>query len=270
MLGVPLIVDDKVLGVLHVATRETRTFTAGDVALLELVASRAALAIEKARVHEEIVRLDQLKLSFVAVASHELRTPATSVYGIIATLREHGHVLDEADRKELEETLWEQASRLRRLIEQLLDLSRLDAMAVDVDRQPLVLRPLLVDVANVPGFEVHVEADEGLAVIADRHVLERILSNLVANAVRHGRPPIRVTAAQSDRRLRISVEDKGDGVDPTLVPRLFDRFERGSPAGEGSGLGLSIAQAYARAHGGEIVYEPSPSGGARFELVLPR
>jgi signal transduction histidine kinase len=54
------------------------------------------------------------------------------------------------------------------------------------------------------------------------------------------------------------------------VPRLFDRFERGSPAGEGSGLGLSIAQAYARAHGGEIVYEPSPSGGARFELVLPR
>jgi signal transduction histidine kinase len=270
MLGVPLIVDDKVLGVLHVATLQKRTFTAGDVDLLELVASRAALAIEKARVHEEIVRLDQLKLSFVAVASHELRTPATSVYGIIATLREHGHVLNEADRKELEETLWEQASRLRRLIEQLLDLSRLDAMAVDVDRQPLVLRPLLIDMANVPGFEVHVEADEGLAVIADRHVLERILSNLVANAVRHGRPPVRVTAAQSDRRLRISVEDEGDGVDPALIPRLFDRFERGSPAGEGSGLGLSIAQAYARAHGGEIVYEPSPSGGARFELVLPR
>ncbi len=86
-------VGDSVLGVLHVGTLEPRVFTEDDVELLELVAARAALAIEKARVHDELVRLDQLKLNFVAVASHELRTPATSVYGIIATLRERGDSL---------------------------------------------------------------------------------------------------------------------------------------------------------------------------------
>ena len=128
----PLILSDKVLGVIHVGTLEPRLFTPDDQELLELVASRAALAIEKERIHQETVRLDQLKLNFVAVASHELRTPATAVYGITATLRERGEELSEETRIELEETLWTQVSRLRLLIEQLLDLSRLDASAISI------------------------------------------------------------------------------------------------------------------------------------------
>ena len=99
LLGVPLIVGDNVLGVLHVGTLEPRVFTEDDVELLQLVAARAALAIEKARVHDELVRLNQLKLNFVAVASHELRTPATSVYGITATLRDRGDSLSPEDRQ---------------------------------------------------------------------------------------------------------------------------------------------------------------------------
>ena len=98
LLGAPLTVADTVLGVIHVGTLEPRLFTPGDQQLLELVASRAALAIEKARIHEETVRLDQLKLNFVAVASHELRTPATAIYGITATLRHRGDELAEETR----------------------------------------------------------------------------------------------------------------------------------------------------------------------------
>jgi two-component system sensor histidine kinase MtrB len=99
-----------------------------------------------------------------------------------------------------------------------------------------------------------------------------MLSNLVANSLRHGKPPVTITASGEDRHLRLVVEDRGEGVPPEFVPRLFDRFSRSTESSgraEGSGLGLSIAQAYARAHGGEIVYGPAVPHGARFEVVIP-
>jgi signal transduction histidine kinase len=269
MLGVPLIASDSVIGVLHIGTLKPRFFSSEDVELLQLVASRAAIAIEKARVHDETVRLDQMKLNFVAIASHELRTPATSVYGIAATLR-RDDISDEA-RRELEETLWEQAVRFRRLIEQLLDLSRLDAKAIPIEPQRLVLRDLLADIAahSAPGDEIKIEVPAELEVDADRLALERIFGNLITNAVRYGEPPVVVSAQPLDTYLKVSVEDRGQGVPPEIVPRLFERFERGS-IGQGSGLGLSIAQAYARAHGGDLIYDPPAEGGSRFDLILPR
>ena len=213
MLGAPLIVGETMLGVIHVGTLEPRLFSEDDQELLELVASRASLAIEKARVHEETVRLDQLKLNFVAVASHELRTPATSIYGIIATLREHAAELPDETRIELEETLWSQVNRLRVLIEQLLDLSRLDARAIPINPQPIGLRELLAEVAAEAGTagEVQIEVAEGLEVHADRLALERIMANLVGNALRYGAPPVVVQAQPMDTYLRVSVEDRGRG-----------------------------------------------------------
>ena len=269
LLGVPLAVREHITGVLHVGTLTPRLFTRDETELLQLVAERLAVAIEKARVHDEMIALDELKLSFVAVASHELRTPTTAVYGILTTLRERGDTLGEDVRRQLEQTAWEQADRMRRLIEQLLDLSRLDAHSVTIDPQPLVLRQVLEEVAEAtaPGT-VDIDVDPGVAVIADPLVLDRVVSNLVANASRYGKPPIRVEASQRDQFIRILVSDAGDGVPDELVPRLFDRFERGT-SGQGSGLGLAIAKAYANAHGGDLLYTPN-DGGACFELILPR
>jgi signal transduction histidine kinase len=273
MLGVPLLLRHESIGVLHVGSLAPRDFTAADIELLELVAERAALAIEKARVFDDVVRLDQLKMNFVAVASHELRTPASAVYGILATLRERGPSLPEETRRELEETLWEQAVRMTRLIEQLLDLSRLDEHAIVLDPQPVVLRALLDDVARTAVREdkldaVRVDVEADVAAVVDRHVVERVVSNLLVNAVRYGEPPVVVSAEHRDRHVRIAVQDAGGGVPPELVPRLFDRFEQGFQS-QGSGLGLAIAKAYARAHGGDLVYDPT-GVGARFELILPR
>ena len=269
LLGVPLAVREHITGVLHVGTLTPRLFTRDETELLQLVAERLADAIENARVHDEMIALDELKLSFVAVASHELRTPTTAVYGILTTLRERGDTLGEDVRRQLEQTAWEQADRMRRLIEQLLDLSRLDAHSVTIDPQPLVLRQVLEEVAEAtaPGT-VDIDVDPGVAVIADPLVLDRVVSNLVANASRYGKPPIRVEASQRDQFIRILVSDAGDGVPDELVPRLFDRFERGT-SGQGSGLGLAIAKAYANAHGGDLLYTTN-DGGACFELILPR
>lgn len=270
LLGVPLIASDSVIGVLHVGTLTPRFFDSEDQELLQLVASRAAIAIEGARLHDELVRLNQMKLNFVAIASHELRTPATSIYGIAVTLKHQRDKLTPETREELEDTLWEQAVRFRTLIEQLLDLSRLDEKAIRIEPQPLNLREMLAGIAadTAPEADVRIDVPAELEVEADRAALERIFGNLVRNAVKYGEPPVILSVQSRDRYFRLSIEDGGEGVPAELVPRLFERFERGS-VGQGSGLGLSIARAYARAHGGDLIYDPS-GDGARFDLILPR
>jgi K+-sensing histidine kinase KdpD len=271
MLGVPLQVSGEVIGVLHVGSLVHRLFTTDDVELLQLVVDRVALAVERTRLHEESLLLDQLKLNFVAIASHELRTPATSVYGVFATLAERWDTLDEETRKLLVRSGHEQGERLRRLIEELLDLSRLDASTIRVDPKPVVVGQALARIAAdwlPPGtpFELDVAGD--LAAVVDPLVLDRVVSNLLVNATRYGKLPIIVGAEQRDRHLRIVVEDAGEGIPAELVPHLFDRFARGDDA-LGSGLGLAIARAYARAHGGDLLYTPA-DGGARFELIVPQ
>ena len=148
MVGVPLLVRGASLGVLHVGTLTPRQFTRDEVELLQIVAERVAIAIERAQLHEELIQLDQLKLNFVAVASHELRTPATSVYGVLKTLADRGPELSEELREELLRVGVEQGERLRRLLEELLDLSRLDARAINVEPRPVVLKAALADVVQ--------------------------------------------------------------------------------------------------------------------------
>jgi signal transduction histidine kinase len=271
MLGVPLLVRDASLGVLHVGTLTPRQFAREEVELLQLVAERVAIAIERAQVHEELIQLDQLKLNFVAIASHELRTPATAVYGVLKTLVARGPDLGEELREELLRVGVEQGERLRRLLEELLDLSRLDARAITVEPRPVVLKAALTDVvrgALSVTDAVELEIPDDLAAVVDPLVLERVVSNLVANAVRYGAPPIRIVAQTRDRHLRVAVEDSGPGVPKELEGRIFDRFARGG-ADTGHGLGLAIARAYAQAHGGDLVYDRRP-GGARFELLIPQ
>jgi signal transduction histidine kinase len=271
MLGVPLLVGERALGVLHVGTLVPRLFDKDDVELLELVAARVAMAIERAQLHEETVRLDQLKLNFVAIASHELRTPATGVYGVFATLVERGAELSDEIRGQLLQVGYEQSIRLKRLLEELLDLSRLDSHAVAIDPRPVVLRSALEQILGqsvTGGHEVTLRVPRDLAGMVDPLVLDRVISNLVINAVRYGAPPIVIEAQNVDRHIRIAVEDAGPGIPDELQPRLFERFVHGDSAA-GSGLGLAIARAYARAHGGDLIYDPGPSG-ARFELILPQ
>jgi signal transduction histidine kinase len=193
------------------------------------------------------------------------------VYGVLTTLASRADELDDDLKHELLRIGVEQGERLRRLLEELLDLSRLDARGVRVAPEPLVLRATLEDIAAAAlprdaDLEVTVPTD--LAVVADKLVLDRVVSNLLINAARYGAAPITVSAELRDSHVRIAVEDNGAGVPDDVRDRLFERFARGDTA-LGSGLGLAIARAYARAHGGDLVYDRRDRG-ARFELVLPR
>jgi len=271
LLGVPLLVRGEAIGVLHVGVLTPRLFTAEDTELLQLVADRVAVAVERAQLHDEILIFDQLRASFVAIASHELRTPAAAVYGVLKTLADRQDQLSGEAREQLLQVGVQQGERLRRLLEELLDLSRLDSRAISVEPKALVVRTVLDEIArdSMPeGTELTLDVPHDLAAVADRRVLDRIVSNLLINAASHGQPPYVVAAEQRDRHLRIAVSDEGPGVPDSLRPHLFERFSRGEE-GAGSGLGLAISRAYARAHGGDLIYDPQERG-ARFELILPQ
>lgn len=258
-------------------------FGGEELRLLQTLGALTGLALDRARLYARerearlaLERADELKSNFIALAAHELRTPVTAVNGVIQTLHARGDQLDEDQRVLLGEMLRDQGRRLGTLVEQLLDLSRLDADAISIDPEPLPVKAraqeLVRSAAGERADDVEVDVPDDLETSIDPSAFDRILSNLVANALRYGEPPVIVRAEQRDRHFRLAVEDRGPGVPEEFVPDLFERFTRSEPAQErgiGTGLGLAIARSYANAHSGELVYERVSPTGARFELVIP-
>jgi two-component system sensor histidine kinase KdpD len=270
-VAAPLCVDDDCLGFV-IGDAEGRPLDLDEPALqlLTALARVGAVFVAKADEHGRLERSLDERTNFVSLASHELRTPIAVVHGIVSTLHLRGDELDPEQLHDLRATAYEQTSRLALLTEQLLDLSRLEAGAVANRREGVRLRQLVDELLlrTVPQrlADVVVEVDPELQLESDPDALERVLSNLIVNALRYGQPQVHVRVEGP----RIVVEDCGKGVDPTLVPRLFERFTRGPRDSGGAGLGLAIARSYAEALGGSLVYEQAVPHGARFALVLPR
>jgi two-component system sensor histidine kinase MtrB len=214
--------------------------------------------------------------NFVALAAHELRTPVTTIHGFAQTLNRFDDELQAAQRDELRAGLEQQTARMASLVEQLLDLSRLDAEAVEVNPQKVDLRERLEEVVSIAAgarrSEVVVEVPTDLDAVVDPVILDHIVVNLVTNAFRYGEAPVRVSARRLDGHVHVFVEDSGPGVAHELEGTLFERFTRAGVARDrvaGTGLGLAIARAYAQAHRGDVRYERREPTGARFVVELP-
>jgi signal transduction histidine kinase/uncharacterized membrane protein (UPF0136 family) len=258
-------------------------FGSDEIELLRSLGALTGLALDRSRLFVQereqriaLERADEMKTNFIALAAHELRTPVTSVHGVVQTLDQLGDRLSSKDREELAEALRSQSERMRSLVDQLLDLSRLEAETVPINPVPIPVRAEVEELVatSAPGQDgaIDVRIPESLEAVIDRTVFDRVVTNLLTNALRHGAAPVVVTAAQSDNHFRLVVEDSGEGVPPQFVEDLFERFSRSDEArsrGQGSGLGLSIARSYARAHGGDLVHHAARPHGARFELVVP-
>ena len=245
-------------------------------ALTGLALDRTRLFIREREQRLALERADEMKSNFIALAAHELRTPVTSIHGVVRTLDRLGDQLSEPDRRELDEALRSQTERMRGLVDQLLDLSRLEADHVPIHPVKIPVRAEIEELVSASAGgredEIVVLIPEELEALVDRTVFERVVSNLLTNALRHGQAPVVVTAAQSDNHFRLAVEDSGEGVPREFTDDLFERFSRSDDArarGLGSGLGLAIARSYARAHGGDLVHAHVQPHGARFELVVP-
>ena len=253
-----------------------------EVGLLETLGALTGITLDRVRLYERehstrvaLERSNEVMANFVALAAHELRTPVTTIQGFVQTLNHVGHRLP---GEEPNSSAPRSSSRRRvaSLVEQLLDLSRLDANAIEIrsaGRRPRQQARQIAEVAAAGrDGAVTVDVPEPLAAVVDPAIMERVVTNLVTNAFRYGAPPVRIQARQHDGSVFIAVEDNGPGVAQEVEEALFERFTRAGVARDrvaGTGLGLAIARAYALAHDGDLSYERRRPMGSRFVLRLP-
>jgi signal transduction histidine kinase len=207
---------------------------------------------------------------FTADVAHELRTPLAALVGEASLLAEHLDQMPPESRRPAE-LLISDVSRLRSLVEDLMEISRLDAGAEAVHNEPVDLATLTGAIVRARGWDgrVRLEADE-TAIETDPRRVERILSNLIGNALEHGGDRADVRVGRENGRAFVEIADHGPGIPPEHLPHLFERFYKADPSrtGRGSGLGLAIAHENARLLGGAIEVWSEPGMGSRFTLRL--
>ena len=217
---------------------------------------------------EELVDADRQRRELIANVSHELRTP---IAGIRAALE---NVIDGvvSPSTELMSTMHGRIERLQRLVEDLLDLSRLESGAVALHREALLVSEVIggaVDEARFDNPSVHIAVDvaDGLRVSGDAERLHQVVANLLENAIRHGASPITVSATSTRNGVQLVVTDCGAGLTSAAAEHVFDRFFRGGSSG--TGLGLAIARWIVELHDGTIAVAANEPHGARFTVSLP-
>lgn len=237
-------------------------------------------ATERVETERRLRELDRLKDEFLSVVSHELRTPLTAITGFAQLLLTRGGDIDDAGRQDMLVRIARNASEMDRLVGQLLDLSRLDAGHIElaIERVDLAdaLTSCLSSLATPVAARVEADVPGGLAVAADRHALDRVLSNLVTNAVKFSPEdrPVRVDARPNgDGHVVVSVADEGVGIPPEEHERVFDRFYQLDPdqrgPRHGTGIGLSIVRRYVELLDGRVWIESELGSGSRFSFTLP-
>jgi signal transduction histidine kinase len=295
LLGAPLIADDRLVGIVHVGTHQPRRFTEDEARLLELVADRVALGVDRARRYEDEqrARIDaeagsraaeaagKARDEFLAILSHELRTPLTPIVGWARLLK--GGVADGVAVRRAAESIERNALFLSRLIDDLLDVPRMmqTGLSLHVERiDPAAPVRAAVESLRAAAEEKGVALGLTLAgppgpLTADPDRLQQVVRNLLSNAVKFtpsgGR--IGVELARVGDAVEIRVIDTGQGIGADFLPHIFDRFSQedcATPARTGLGLGLAIVQHIVERHGGTVRADSAGRGrGATFTVRLP-
>jgi signal transduction histidine kinase len=283
-LGVPIQGRGRVFGNLYLTDKlGASAFDAEDEAIAVSLASQAAVAVENARLNDEargmlsqVKELQRQRDLFFAMMNHELRNALTGVYGWAERLLR----LQSLDAlKQAAQEVYESAGHTITLLNNLLDLSRLDAGKVrpvvrDFDVAPQLQRALspLRPAAEARGIDLEVRCEAAPSLRTDPVRFEQIILNLVSNAIRHGPAgrPVGVAVDSEGGEIRFRVSDCGSGIPPALHEKIFEAFERFDPdSGMGSGLGLPVARRLAQLLGGSLTVDSDIGRGATFSLVLP-
>ncbi len=253
-------------------TNQSRQVVSSAVVLLPIaVAVGWIIATQVAHLcqaREQVRQVERWRAALTATVAHDVRSPLTAVRMVLHLLETAAERLPADRRRALIVAAQRQTARIQRLAEGLLDVERVDIQgALRLDLQEVALRAAADEaVTYLDTDDVVIDIDPDLVLHADPDRLEQILVNLTANALSHGRPPVVIRAEPADDEVRISVRDHGEGVPQERRARLFTRFGTTSPGSVG--LGLWIVQELARAHGGQVRYEPADPG-SRFVVTLP-
>jgi signal transduction histidine kinase len=272
ILGVPLRTKQKCIGVIEAVNKLEGSFDNEDQRVLEALGAQAAIAIENSRLFRQS--------DLVAEMIHELRTPLSSLSAASHLLQRRD--LEDAQRTQISETIYNEVQRLSELTTNYLELSRLQSGRVRFEREPVHLEGLILEcmeilrpLADTEGIDLSIKVETSLApVTGDRSQLKRLLLNLIHNAVKFNRRDgwVRVSLEPSDEAVLLKVSDGGRGIPPESLQNLFDRYYR-VPDHEGrvvgSGLGLAISKKIAENHGGTIAVESEIGTGTTFSIELP-
>jgi PAS domain S-box-containing protein len=284
LMVVPLVAHGRTLGVVSVASqRPGRRYGPRDLTFLEDVASRAALAVDNAWLYREAEGAVAARDEFVAIATHELRTPLSALQLQLASLQralDRGQPLPPERLHQGLQAARKQADRLNHLISHLFDVARITAGRLELEREEVDLTALaqrllgrMEDVLVAAGCAPVVHAGGPVLARVDKLRVEQVLMNLLSNAMKYAPgQPVELSVEAENGHAVLAVRDWGPGIPREAHARVFERFERasGSHARASLGLGLYISRQIARAHGGELsVEDPQGGPGARFVLKLP-
>jgi two-component system, OmpR family, sensor histidine kinase KdpD len=284
-LYLPLLASQGSIGVLGIRPTDRHSLDAPEqLHQLETFANQTALAIERANLADQArdaqVRIEgeRLRNSLLSSVSHDLRTPLTTITGAISAILENGSRMDAPVRQELLESAREEAERLNRLVQNLLEMTRLESGALQLRKEwhPLeeVIGAALSRLGKRLGNRrVTTRVPRDLPLVAiDDVLIEQVLVNLLDNAVKYTPPgsPITVMATATDRAVTVEIADRGPGLPAGEEDKVFEKFYRGQPAaGRGAGLGLAICYGIVKAHDGRIWAQNLPEGGVAFLFTLP-
>ena len=259
--------------------RQVMLFSAALGVLLVVILAGTVTTYRLMRRESEVARL---KADFVANVSHDLKTPLSVVRMFGETL-EMGRVGDQATREEYYKVITRESERLSRLINNVLDFSRIEGGRRVYDRAPAAVEPLVREALEPfayplrqGGFKVEVDVAPDLPdVMVDSAAVGQALSNLIDNAIKYSgeRKVLRVTAARSGEEVLVTVADEGIGISPAEHSRIFEKFYRvgrsDTQGRRGSGVGLALVRHVAEAHGGRVTVDSRPGEGSRFTMALP-
>ncbi len=292
VIAVPLLLQEQPIGAFILYDARPHQVTSRDTFLLSTAAIQTAMAIQNALLFAEVKeknaaleRVNHLKSQFLATVTHELRTPLHSIISYGALILE-GFVDGDLtpEQEEHIQFMVRRAEDLAHLVDDMLDLSKIEADRLEVKVEPLALAPCLAEVveqlkpmANDKGLFLMLDVEEGLPqVLADSHRLRQVAINLVSNALKFtekGGVLIRCRSLEGYDMLRISVEDSGIGISPAALGYIFEAFRQadGSTTRKfgGTGLGLTIARKLIELQGGEVAVESIVGRGSTFSFTLP-
>lgn len=281
----PLVARGQALGVLTFwITDSDRRYHSADLALAEALASRAALAVDNAQLYREAQQAIQVREEFLAIASHELKTPLTTIkaYGQLLARQLLQPNLDHDRLSGLVQQLHRQTDRLEQLVNHLLDASRIQQGRLELHPEPINLPQLAQQVLErfehaperSPAHRFVLAAAAAIKGSWDPARLDQVLTNLVANAVKYSPEggEVRLAMAQQDGQVLVAVSDQGIGIPREAQAQLFQPFVRLASERQrigGQGLGLYITKQIVEQHGGMITVESEPGKGSTFTVSLP-
>ncbi|MGH3116437.1 MAG: sensor histidine kinase, partial [Gaiellales bacterium] len=270
------------IGVIKVWLGTRDRLNEDEARVIESTATQLALALEGMRLSLQVreaeieAQASQLKAALFSGVTHDVKTPLAAIMAAVTSLID-GHGFSEREHREHLDTIKQEAERLHRVVNNLLDVARLRAGALVPTKVPSPIDELLESVMNrlrplLEGREVELRVGEDLPdVPMDVVQLDQVLTNLIENAIKFtpSHSPITLSAVGHTEGVRVTVSDRGPGIAPENRSRIFDPFERGAGTKSGTGLGLAIANAVVVAHGGRMWVSEAPGGGAAFTFELP-